>query len=99
MDRRTVARASAAGHLHTRAAAAAILGIREADFAHLVRAGLLSHADTARSHWKDLVLLYRRGDLDRLARRRSIDWGAVRNTPKGQRSPLAALPDAKKSPA
>ena len=99
LNRRTVARASAAGQLHMRDAAAAILGIRDADFAHLVRAGLLTHADTARSHWKDLVLLYRQGDLDRLARRRSVDWDAVRNTPKGHRSPLAALPDAKKSPA
>ncbi|WP_333745715.1 hypothetical protein [Streptomyces sp. IBSBF 2950] len=98
LDRRTVARASAAGQLHMRDAAAAILGIRDADLAHLVRAGLLTHADTARSHWKDLVLLYRQGDLDRLARRRSIDWDAVRNTPHGRRSPLAALPDAKQPP-
>ncbi|MDX3166013.1 hypothetical protein PV516_19685 [Streptomyces scabiei] len=91
-DRRKVARASAAGQLHTRDAAAAILGIRSADFEHLVRAGLLTHADTTRSYWKDLVLLYRQGDLDRLTRSRRIDWGAVRDTPKGRRSPLAALP-------
>lgn len=49
-DRRKAARASAAGQLHTRDAAAAILGIRDADFAYLVRAGLLTHSDTARSH-------------------------------------------------
>ncbi|MGW3308210.1 hypothetical protein ACWDG9_16670 [Streptomyces sp. NPDC001073] len=97
MDRRKVASASAAGRLHMRDAAAAVLGVRDADFAHLVRAGLLTHADTARSHWKDLVLLYRQGDLERLLRSRKIDWGAVRNIPKGCRSPLAALPGAKKS--
>ncbi|MDX2939527.1 hypothetical protein [Streptomyces ipomoeae] len=49
-DRRKAARASAAGQLHTGDAAAAILGIRDADFAYLVRAGLLTHSDTARSH-------------------------------------------------
>jgi hypothetical protein len=96
MDRRKVASASTAGQLHMRDAAASILGIRPADFEHLLRAGLLTHTDTARSHWKDLVLLYRQGDLERLLRSRSIDWDDVRNTPKGRRSPLAALPDAKK---
>ncbi|GGN46740.1 hypothetical protein [Streptomyces fuscichromogenes] len=98
LDRQEVARASAAGQLHTRDAAADVLGIRAADFEHLVRAGLLVHADTARSYWKDLVLLYRQGDLDRLSRSRRIDWAAVRATPRGRRSPLAALPDAKKAP-
>ncbi|MGW4760055.1 hypothetical protein [Streptomyces chartreusis] len=39
----------------------------------------------------DVVLLYRQADLDRVTRRRRIDWEAVRATPKGHRSPLAAL--------
>jgi hypothetical protein len=94
-DRQKVIRASAAGQLHTRDAAVAVLGIRLADFEHLVRAGLLTHTDTTRSYWKDIVLLYRQGDLDRLARSRRIDWDAVRATPKGKRSPLASLPTKK----
>jgi hypothetical protein len=94
-DRRKVQRASAAGQLHTRDAAAQTLGIRPSDFDHLVRAGLLTHADTARSGWNkhDIVLLYRQADLDRVARSRRIDWAAVRATPKGHRSLLAALPN------
>ncbi|GGS25906.1 hypothetical protein GCM10010252_76100 [Streptomyces aureoverticillatus] len=64
------------------------------DFNHLTRAGLLTHADTARSGWRkrDVVLLYRQADLDRLARSRRVDWTAVRATPEAPRSPLAALP-------
>ncbi|MFJ5730985.1 hypothetical protein [Streptomyces paradoxus] len=50
-DRRKVARASTAGQLHMRDAAARILGLRASDFDHLIRAGLLAHADTARSGW------------------------------------------------
>ncbi|MEU0896766.1 hypothetical protein [Streptomyces massasporeus] len=67
------------------------------DFDHLIRAGLLAHADTARSSWNkhDVVLLYRHADLDRIARSRHIDWDAVRATPQGGRSPLAALPTQK----
>ncbi|MET9759937.1 hypothetical protein ABZ016_12890 [Streptomyces sp. NPDC006372] len=96
-DRRKVQRASAAGQLHMRDAAAQALGIRSSDFDHLIRSGLLTHADTARSGWNkhDVVLLYRQADLDRLARSRSIDWAAVHATPKGHRSPLAALPTRK----
>lgn len=96
-DRRKVARASTAGQLHMRDAAARILGLRASDFDHLIRAGLLAHADTARSGWNkhDVVLLYRQADLDRIARRHRIDWDAVRATPRGHRSPLAALPTRK----
>ncbi|MFI9587816.1 hypothetical protein ACIHCQ_39830 [Streptomyces sp. NPDC052236] len=98
-DRRKVERASAAGQLHMRDAAATILGIRESDLDHLVRAGLLTHAATARSSWNkhDVVLLYRQADLDRVTRSRRIDWRAVRATPKGRRSPLAALPTQKQT--
>jgi hypothetical protein len=96
-DRRKVARASTAGQLHMRDAAARILGLRASDFDHLIRAGLLAHADTARSGWNkhDVVLLYRQADLDRIARSRRIDWDAVRATSRGHRSPLAALPTRK----
>ncbi|MFD8725636.1 hypothetical protein ACFV2H_48795 [Streptomyces sp. NPDC059629] len=100
-DRRKVARASTAGQLHMRDAAAKLLGIRESDLDHLVRAGLLTHAATARSSWNkhDVVLLYRQADLDRVSRSRRIDWAAVRATPKGRRSPLAALPTKKRQTA
>ncbi|MFJ9752530.1 hypothetical protein [Streptomyces chartreusis] len=93
-DRRKVARASTAGQLHTRDAAARILQLRASDLDHLLRAGLLTHAHTARSGWnkRGIVLLYRQVDLDRVTRSRRIDWDAVRATPKGRRSPLAALP-------
>jgi hypothetical protein len=40
------------------------------------------------------VPLYRTGDLDDLAALTDIDWTAVRATPAGHRSPLAALPTA-----
>ncbi|WP_371605047.1 hypothetical protein OG345_42270 (plasmid) [Streptomyces sp. NBC_01220] len=91
-DRGKIERASAAGKLHMRDAAATALGIREADLNHLIRAGLLTHSAAAEGWFKSEVLLYRQGDLDRLARSSRIDWEAVRNTPKGRRSPLAALP-------
>lgn len=100
-DRRKVERASAAGPLHLRDAAAQVLGIRETDLDHLLRAGLLTPAATARSWWnkRDVVQLYRQADLDRLARSRRVDWAAVRATAKGHRSLLAALPTQKKQTA
>ncbi|MFF1716522.1 hypothetical protein [Streptomyces sp. NPDC058268] len=94
-DRRKVERASTAGHLLMRDAAAKALGVREADFGHLVRAGLLRHAATAEGWFHSEVRLYRQADLDRLLRSRRIDWSAVKATPKGSRSPLAALPTRK----
>ncbi|MGA5411612.1 hypothetical protein ACPCSC_30695 [Streptomyces lavendulocolor] len=98
--REKVVRASGAGHLHMRDAAAKVLGIRDSDFDHLVRAGLLAPADYADSRWNryDVVPLFRQADLRRLARSRRIDWAAVRATPKGSRSPLAALPTRKDRP-
>lgn len=69
-DRRKVERASAAGHLHMRDAAAAVLGVREADFVHLVRAGLLTHSEIVEGQHHTQVRLYRQADLDRLARSR-----------------------------
>ncbi|WP_240653796.1 hypothetical protein [Streptomyces sp. AcE210] len=67
-----------------RDAAARILGLRASDFDHLVRAGLLTHAATARSGWnkQHVVLLYRQADLDRLARSRRLDGPAIHATPR-----------------
>lgn len=96
-DRPKIDRASRAGQLHMRDAAAAALGIRESDLHHLVRAGLLAHAAVAEGWYKSRVLLYRQGDLDRLLRSSRIDWTAVRTVRKGQRSPLAALPCRKEA--
>ncbi|MGW0801298.1 hypothetical protein [Streptomyces sp. NPDC002692] len=100
-DRRKVERASAAGQLHMRDGAAQVLGIRETDLDHLLRAGLLTPAATTRSWWnkRAVVQLYRQADLDRLTRSRRVDWTAVRATPKGHRSPLAALPTQKRPTA
>ncbi|GAA2964997.1 hypothetical protein [Kitasatospora cinereorecta] len=96
-DRRKVARASAAGRTYTRDDAAAALGLRAADFDHLLRAGLLTHSDTTVSAWYKgvVVRLYRQADLDRVLRSPRVDWDAVRATPKGRQSPLAALPTCK----
>ncbi|MGW4548587.1 hypothetical protein ACWEN4_19755 [Streptomyces violaceorubidus] len=96
-DRRTVQRASAAGRLHLRDAAAKTLGVRESDFDHLLRAGLLTHSEIVEGRHHTLVRLYRQADLDRLLRSRRIDWRAVHATPKGHRSPLAALPTKKRT--
>ncbi|QHC33862.1 hypothetical protein [Streptomyces sp. HF10] len=93
-DRRKVARASAAGRTYTRDDAAAALGLRAADFDHLLRAGLLTHSETTVSAWYKgvVVKLYRQADLDRVLRSSSVDFDAVRATPKGHQSPLAKLP-------
>jgi hypothetical protein len=72
------------------------LRIRRSDFDHLTRAGLLTPAEYGRGLYdrrdRCSVPLYRTGDLDDLAARPGIDWAAVRATPPGRRSPLAALP-------
>jgi hypothetical protein len=79
--------------------AANVLGIRRADFDHLVRAGLIQPVRIGRTgHWsksRDPGLpLYRSGDVLDLLDLDHIDWAAVRATPKGKRSPLAKLPTA-----
>ncbi|MFF2374762.1 hypothetical protein ACFVUW_10300 [Streptomyces xiamenensis] len=94
LDRRKVRRASAAGALHMRDEAAQVLGIRPADLAHLVRAGLLTPAETVHVRRRVTVLLYRHADLTRLRRSRRIDWAAIDATPPGRPSPLATLPTA-----
>ncbi|MFG3517656.1 hypothetical protein [Streptomyces bobili] len=91
-DRRKVERASAAGRLHMRDAAAEILGVRESDFDHLVRAGLLTPSEIVEGQHNTQVRLYRQADLDRLTRSRRINWPTVHATPRGHRSPLASLP-------
>ncbi|MFE5138503.1 hypothetical protein ACFRDV_12645 [Streptomyces fagopyri] len=92
-DRRKVERVSVAGQLHPRDTAAQVLGIGETDLDHLLRAGLLTPAATARSWWnqRDVVQLYRQADLDRLARSRRVDWADVRN-PRGAPVPAARAP-------
>lgn len=75
--------------------AADVLRIRRTDFDHLARAGLVKPVRTYRTRFGSTVALYRAGDLaDLEADRPDIDWSAVRATPKGQRSALAALPTA-----
>ncbi len=99
-DPETAAEASRAGKLRIAGAAAACLRIRRRDFDHLTRAGLLEPTDWGHGPWdrrdRFSVPLYRTGDLDGLAARTDIDWQAVRSTPAGHRSPLAALPTAPK---
>ncbi len=94
--------AQRAGELRTADESAAYLRIRRADLDHLTRAGLLAPSRYGRGPWdrKDetSVPLYRAGDLDDLAARADIDWDAVRQTRRGQRSPLAALPAAGSTP-
>jgi len=87
-----------AGHLRTADQSAAYLRIRRCDLDHLTRAGLLTPTGWGRGPFdrrdRFSVPLYRTGDLDGLAARAGIDWQAVRATPPGRRSPLAALPSA-----
>jgi hypothetical protein len=97
-DAAAAAEAARAGRLRIAGEAARYLRIRRADLGHLIRAGLLAPAGWARGPFDRRsirsVPLYRTGDLDDLAARPSIDWGAVRTTPKGRRSLLAGLPGA-----
>ncbi len=87
-----------AGHLRTAGQSAAYLRIRRCDLDHLTRAGLLTPAGRGHGPFdrrdRFSVPLYRTGDLDDLAARTDIDWQAVRATPPGRPSPLAALPSA-----
>ncbi|THV40574.1 DUF6397 family protein [Glycomyces buryatensis] len=72
--------------------AAAVLGIRRADFDHLVRAERVVPVRTYQTRFGTAVALYRASDLTELeTKHRDIDWAAVRATGKGRRSALAAL--------
>ncbi|MEU5108160.1 hypothetical protein AB0H07_38885 [Streptomyces sp. NPDC021354] len=80
------------------------LGIRRADWNHIVRLGWVKVSEwrevrfgTSRAGAVD-VPLYRTADIDALpAQHPEIDWEQLRGVGKGQRSPLAAL--VKQSPA
>lgn len=97
-DREAAVEASRAGQLRTADEAAAYLRIRRSDLNHLTRAGLLAPAGRGRGPWDNRrtfsVPLYRTGDLDDLAARADLGWAAIRATPAGRPSPLAALPAA-----
>lgn len=97
-DGAAAADACRSGELRMADESALYLLIRRSDFSHLVRAGLLKPAGWGHGPWdrstEFSVPLYRTGDLDDLARRDDIDWDAVRATPRGRKSPLAALPTA-----
>ena len=86
------------GQLRTAGQAAAYLRIRRSDLGHLTRPGILRPARHGRGPFdrrgQASVPLYRTGDLDALAARPGIDWAAVRATPPGHRSPLAAIEQA-----
>ncbi|CAM3313654.1 hypothetical protein [Stackebrandtia soli] len=73
---------------------AAELGVRRSDADHLVRAGLLTVHTATQTRWGTWIYRYRRGDVLALLDDSRIDWDTVRTTPRGRRSPLAALPTA-----
>ncbi|GAA4209124.1 hypothetical protein GCM10022252_75170 [Streptosporangium oxazolinicum] len=96
-DRTALLRAIVDGEMHTADEAAKQLLIRRTDFDHLVRAGRIEPKGWGRGPYqrrRDVpeVPLYRTGDLHALASDRGIDWEAVRATPAGRPSLLAALP-------
>jgi hypothetical protein len=97
-DTAAAAEATRAGLLRTAAQSAAYLRIRRSDLNHLTRSKILEPVKYGRGPWdrRDTcsVALYRTGDLDALLTRADIDWAAVRATPPGRRSPLAALAQA-----
>jgi hypothetical protein len=97
-DAAAAAGACRAGQLRTADESAAYLRIRRSDLDHLIRAGVLKPTRHGRGPWdrRDTfsVPLYRTGDLDQLAARPDIDWAAVRATPRGRRSRLAAVAKA-----
>jgi hypothetical protein len=77
---------------------AARLGIRRADWDHIVRLKWIEPVEwrsvqfgTSKAGAVD-VPIYRGGDVDALpSRRRKVDWEQLRGLSKGQRSPLAKL--------
>ena len=93
-----LATARGAGQLRTAGQAAAYLRIRRSDLGHLTRSGVLRPVKYGHGPFdrrgQASVPLYRTGDLDALAARPGIDWAAVRATPPGHRSPLAAIEQA-----
>lgn len=101
-DREAIERANVAGELVTADTAADRLGIRPSDLKHLVQLGWLAPVDWARGPFttksrRPDVPLYRAGDLTALLGDSAIDWEAARSVNRGQRSPLAKLPDRRAS--
>lgn len=95
-DRDAFTAAARTGKQRTRDDAAAYLQVRPVDVDHLIAARWLVPIARVHSGWQRRrdtpnVLLFRTGDLDDLLKDPAIDWAAVRATPKGRPSPLAAL--------
>jgi hypothetical protein len=87
--------AAAARHIHDTKLlngreAAARLGVRQADFKLLVRAGLIVPEALRSGKW-GFVKLFAPADLAAFAARDDIDWAKVRATPPGRRSALYDL--------
>jgi len=81
--------------------AAARLGIRRADWDHVVRAGWVAPAQWVEVRFGTskagavTVPLYRTADVDAVVGTHTeVDWDVVRATPRGRRSLLAKLPAA-----
>jgi hypothetical protein len=83
--------AAVAGRRQNSEQAAGYLQIRRVDFDHLVRAERIKSCGWYWGQWSSKVLLFRTGDLDALLADPAYDWPAVRATPRGRPSPLAAL--------
>ena len=93
-DAAAAAEAAVDGHMLTDTEAAEFLQIRESDFRHLVRLGFARPVPWNDRHRSSTP--WRTGDLARIeADNSEIDWAAVRDTRKGKRSALAALPTPK----
>ena len=74
------------------------LGIRRADWDHIVRLGWIKPAEWRKVQFGSSkagavdVPIYRSGDVDAIPRRRkAVDWEELRGLGKGRRSPLAKL--------
>jgi hypothetical protein len=89
-------RAIATGRLLKRNEPAGYLKVRLSDVGHLVRSGWLEPVTWVRGSWQRRrdypnVPLFRTADLEVLLAHPGIDWDAVRATPAGRPSQLAAL--------
>ncbi|MER7623803.1 hypothetical protein [Streptomyces sp. NPDC126503] len=90
------------GRLLDRTSAARHLGVRDVDFTHLTRTGLLHPATYVHSRFQPrshapAVPLHCHGDLQQLLAHPGIDREEVRTTAKGRPSPLARIPTASPS--
>lgn len=84
--------ARVSGALHTSTGTARVLDVRLFAVAVLIRLGWLRPALMVRNPvGPGTMPMYRHGDVTALLAYPRIDWTAVRETPKGQRSPLSRL--------